>query len=505
MEKDIQKLKTARILAWIAVIILCIPNVFSCVVLESVDFWNVMLVMAAPLLITLLPLCIFIIVSSSCIEQKKSFTISTLEVIKIVFLCGFLIYSFFIFYAAVEYNTLDFRLMCTHLRLMYIIVSILSLFFGILFALGTFSKVNKCVTKKENIEIETKEDVPKLKSARIFAWIAIILLCMPSVFFRLISERVYFWSSMLFMAAPILVALLPLFIFIIASSTCIGQEKPFSIYTLESIKIAFLCGLSFYLFYTFYFINGRSNLKSIMIIITTLSSVLGILFALGAFSKADKCVVEKDNIETEAKEDIQTLKSARVLAWLAVIVLCIPGFYSLYFIGAFYWIAMLIFGVPTLTMLLPLLISIKDISIRLKQGNALPARKVAKRAVAFICGFALYLVITVYLICGTTGVNATLMWIYAIVNVIALPLGMAIAFNAFSKIGAQNLSKGKKTFRNVFYVFTLIYFIATSLLILYVCTKVEFLLLCGYILLDLLLYVILAKIALCIYAKKHQA
>lgn len=82
---------------------------------------------------------------------------------------------------------------------------------------------------------------------------------------------------------------------------------------------------------------------------------------------------------------------------------------------------------------------------------------------------------------------------------------MTIALNAFSKIGAQALSKGKKIFRIVFYVFTMIYFIATSLLILYFCTKVEFLLLCGYIILDLLLYVILAKIALCIYAKKNQA
>ncbi len=51
----------------------------------------------------------------------------------------------------------------------------------------------------------------------------------------------------------------------------------------------------------------------------------------------------------------------------------------------------------------------------------------------------------------------------------------------------------------------MIYFIATSLLILYVCTKMEFLNLCGYIVLDLLLYVLLAKIALCIYAKKPRA
>ncbi len=446
MEIDIQKLKTTRILAWLAIIILCIPNVFSCVVLESVDFWNLMLVMAAPLLLAVLPLFVLIIVSSSCIEQEKSFAISTLEVIKIVFLCGFLIYSFFIFYAAIEYNSFDFKLMCTNVRLMYIIVSILSLLFGILFAFGAFLKANKCVTKKENVKIETKKEIRKLKSARIFAWIAIILLCI-SCFLHFVFEREYFLGGIIFMTPLILVTLLPLLIFVIASSTCIEQEKSFNLYTLESIKISFICSFSIYLYFIFYFANyGDFYVRFTYIIIVAFSLFFEILFAFIAFSKANKCVVKKENIEIEAKEDIQKLKSARVLAWLAVIVLCIPGFYSLRFMGAFYWMAMLLLGVPTLAMFLPLLIFVKDISIQVKLGNFLATRKVEKRRVAFLFGFVANLVVTVYILCHTTGMNATLMWIYAIVNVIALPLGMTIALKAFSKIGAQNLSKGKKDF-----------------------------------------------------------
>lgn len=97
------------------------------------------------------------------------------------------------------------------------------------------------------------------------------------------------------------------------------------------------------------------------------------------------------------------------------------------------------------------------------------------------------------------------MWIYAIVNVIALPLGMTIALNVFSKIGAQALSKGKKIFRIVFYVFTIIYFIVASVCFSFYNTIGDFWLLCVGSIVNLLLYVLLAKIALCIYAKKHRA
>lgn len=137
-------------------------------------------------------------------------------------------------------------------------------------------------------------------------------------------------------------------------------------------------------------------------------------------------------------------------------------------------------------------------------------RKIEKAKIAFLCGFAIYLVVTV-MFCnyrirkGGEVINGEFLYFYTIVNMLTLPVGMTIACNAFSKIGAQDLSKGKKIFRMVFYVFTMIHFIVVTFLILYFCTKVEFLLLFGYIILDLLLYVLLAKIALCIYVKKHRA
>lgn len=231
------------------------------------------------------------------------------------------------------------------------------------------------------------------------------------------------------------------------------------------------------------------------------------------------------------EKDIQKLKMVRSRLRLAMFIMCIPNLLSLYYFfmwPAFLLIVMGIRAVPVLVTIIPLSMLAKDISRHLKstQGlddnqvnrhkvksfaqGAMNTRKIEKAKIAFLCGFAIYLVVTVFC-CnlearhGGDVINGEFLFVYTIVNMLTVPVGMTIALNAFSKIGAQALSKGKKIFRIVFYVFTMIYFIATSLLILYFCTKVEFLLLCGYIILDLLLYVILAKIALCIYAKKNQA
>ncbi len=231
------------------------------------------------------------------------------------------------------------------------------------------------------------------------------------------------------------------------------------------------------------------------------------------------------------EKDIQKLKTARSRFRFAMFVLCIPNLLSLYYLFLAPPFLLLIMGIrafPILATIIPLSILVKVISRHLNSTKflednqadrrkiksfvqgAMNTRKIEKAKIAFLCGFAIYLVVTVFC-CnleakhGGNVINGEFLYIYTIVNMLTLPIGMMIALNAFSKIGATNLSKKKKIFRIIFYVFTMIYFIATSLLILYVCTKMEFLNLCGYIVLDLLLYVLLAKIALCIYAKKPRA
>ena len=353
------------------------------------------------------------------------------------------------------------------------------------------------------------------KSVRFRTNLAIVTLCIPSLFSLLfLNGSPYFGLAMVMLAVPFVVVLIPLLILVKDSSTCIKQERLCNAGKIESIKIAFLCGFSIYLFIIFYLFVSLYETGAyreldvkwiwLYVIIATLSLLLAVIFARSAFSKADEDVIKKEHKRMKTETEIKNLKSARFRAWLAVIIFCLPGLFALCFLGEFYWVVMTVLTFPTLIMLIPLLILVKDASLYFKQVSFLNTRKVEETKIAFLCGFTIYLVVTAFVIYSTSGMNATLMCLYIIVNVLALSIGMAIALSAFSKVSAKDSSKIKKIFRILFYVFVVIYFIATSVLIIYFCQKVDFLLLCGCIAIDLFLFILIAKLALRIFSKARS-